>query len=146
MSQILKFDRTPVARLVSCAATFGSAALLFDYMSHGAKEIEALPFAGLFLLFLLPAVVVLLAAVLLVTQRVRRHRVFRTQPVEKAAPAPQPRAAGMVGQWSAQFTALEAGGRWGDLADLLANIAKTHPAEYANWNLGYLRARALVEN
>ena len=52
MSQILKFDRTPVARLVSCAATFGSAALLFDYMSHGAKEIEALPFAGLFLLFL----------------------------------------------------------------------------------------------
>jgi len=52
MPQILKFDRTPVARLVSCAATFGSAALLFDYMSHGAKEIEALPFAGLFVLFL----------------------------------------------------------------------------------------------
>jgi len=50
--QILKFDRTPVARLISCAATFGSAALLFDYMSHGAKEIEALPFAGLFVLFL----------------------------------------------------------------------------------------------
>ena len=52
MPQILKFDRTPVARLVSCAATFGSAALLFDYMSHGAKEIEALPFAGLLVLFL----------------------------------------------------------------------------------------------
>src|SRR5207247_272748 len=52
MSLILKFDRTPVARLVSCAATFGSAALLFDYMSHGAKEIEPLSFAGLFILFL----------------------------------------------------------------------------------------------
>jgi len=52
MPQILKFDRTPVARLVSCAATFGSAALLFDYMSHGAKEIEALPFTGLLVLFL----------------------------------------------------------------------------------------------
>ncbi len=52
MPQILKFDRTPVARLVSCAATFGSAALLFDYMSHGAKEIEVLPFAALSLLFL----------------------------------------------------------------------------------------------
>ncbi len=49
--RILKFDRTPIARLISCAAVFGSAALLFDYMSHGAKEIEFLPFAGLFLLF-----------------------------------------------------------------------------------------------
>jgi hypothetical protein len=50
--RILKFDRTPIARLISCAAVFGSAALLFDYMSHGAEEIEFLPFAGLFLLFL----------------------------------------------------------------------------------------------
>ena len=52
MPEILKFDRTPVARLVSCAATFGSAALIFDYMSHGAKEIEALPMTALVLLFL----------------------------------------------------------------------------------------------
>jgi hypothetical protein len=52
MAEILKFDRTPVARLVSCAATFGSAALVFDYMSHGAKEIEPLSFAGLLVLFL----------------------------------------------------------------------------------------------
>jgi hypothetical protein len=52
MPQILKFDRTPVARLVSCAATFGSAALLFDYMSHGAKEIEPLSMTGLVVLFL----------------------------------------------------------------------------------------------
>ena len=50
--QILKFDRTPVARLISCAAAFGSAALVFDYLSKGEKEIEALPLAGLTLLFL----------------------------------------------------------------------------------------------
>lgn len=52
MARILKFDRTPVARLVSCAATFGSAALVFDYLSHGASEFELLPFTGLLLLFL----------------------------------------------------------------------------------------------
>lgn len=52
MSRILKFDRTPVARLVSCAATFGSAALLFEYLSHGAAEIDALPLSGFILLFL----------------------------------------------------------------------------------------------
>ena len=52
MSQILKFDRTPVARLISCAASFASAALVFDYLSKGEKEIEALPMAGLILLFL----------------------------------------------------------------------------------------------
>ena len=52
MSQILKFDRTPVARLVSCAATFGSLALLFDYLSKGEKEIEALPMTALIVLFL----------------------------------------------------------------------------------------------
>ena len=50
--QILKFDRTPVARLVSCAAAFGSAALVFDYLSKNANEIEVLPFTGLTLLFL----------------------------------------------------------------------------------------------
>ncbi len=50
--RILKFDRTPIARLISCAATFGSAALLFQYMSHGASEMEFFPFAGLLLLFL----------------------------------------------------------------------------------------------
>ena|SRR5438132_10321858 len=49
--RILKFDRTPVARLVSCAATFASAALFFDYLSRGTKEIEPLPIIGLLLLF-----------------------------------------------------------------------------------------------
>jgi hypothetical protein len=52
MSRILKFDRTPVARLISCAASFASAALLFDYLSKGEKEIEALPILALILLFL----------------------------------------------------------------------------------------------
>ncbi len=52
MNGTLRFDRTPVARLVSCAATFGSAALVFDYLSKGAKEFEILPFSALVLLFL----------------------------------------------------------------------------------------------
>jgi hypothetical protein len=52
MSRILKFDRTPVARLISCAASFASAALLFDYLSKGEKEIETLPIVALILLFL----------------------------------------------------------------------------------------------
>jgi hypothetical protein len=52
MSKILRFDRTPVARLISCAASFASAALLFDYLSKGEKEIEAVPFVALILLFL----------------------------------------------------------------------------------------------
>ena len=52
MGEILKFDRTPVARLISCAATFGSAALVFDYLSKGADEIEVFPLTALVLLFL----------------------------------------------------------------------------------------------
>ncbi|HEY8134256.1 MAG TPA: hypothetical protein VII12_20425 [Thermoanaerobaculia bacterium] len=50
--RILKFNRTPVAQLISCAAVFASAALLFQYLSHGVEEIEFFPFAGLILLFL----------------------------------------------------------------------------------------------
>jgi hypothetical protein len=52
MAEILKFDRTPVARLISCAASFASAALVFDYLSKGEKEIEALPMIALVVLFL----------------------------------------------------------------------------------------------
>ncbi len=48
--QILKFNRTPVAQLVSCAAVFGSAALVFQYLSHGLDSVEFLPLAGLLLL------------------------------------------------------------------------------------------------
>ena len=50
--RILKFNRTPVAQLISCAASFGSAALLFQYMSHGWDDVEIFPFAGLILLFI----------------------------------------------------------------------------------------------
>src|ERR1051325_4811510 len=52
MNRILRFDRTPIARLISCAATFASAALVFDYLSHGAKEIEPFTLTVLVLLFL----------------------------------------------------------------------------------------------
>ena len=51
-NHILKFDRTPVARLVSCAAAFGSAALIFNYLAQGLDEIEFFPLLGLLVLFL----------------------------------------------------------------------------------------------
>jgi len=49
--RILKFDRTPVARIISCAAVFGSAALVFRYLAEGWSEVEILPFLGLIALF-----------------------------------------------------------------------------------------------
>jgi len=49
---ILVFDRPPVARIFSCAAAFGSAALVFFYLSKGIEEVEALPMIGFVLLFL----------------------------------------------------------------------------------------------
>ncbi|HYM61750.1 MAG TPA: hypothetical protein VEZ11_12765 [Thermoanaerobaculia bacterium] len=50
--KVLKFDRTPIARLVSCAAAFGSGALFFDYLSQGWAEVEILPLVGLIVLLL----------------------------------------------------------------------------------------------
>ncbi len=47
----LVFDRTPVARLISCAAVFASAALLFQYLARGPGNIRVLPFVGLLTLF-----------------------------------------------------------------------------------------------
>src|SRR6185369_3319473 len=49
---ILKFDRNPVSRLISCAAVFGSAALVFVYLAKSADDIDILAFGGLILLFL----------------------------------------------------------------------------------------------
>ncbi len=47
----LTFERPPVTRLISCAAVFGSAALVFMHIAeHG--RVEALPVAALTLLFL----------------------------------------------------------------------------------------------
>jgi soluble lytic murein transglycosylase len=79
------------------------------------------------------------ATVLIVRQRVRRHRVFRTLPAETIAVPPATLS-------SEQFRVLEESGRWGDLAGILARIEKEQPAEYAKWSLGYLHARALIED
>jgi hypothetical protein len=49
---ILVFERSPVTRLISCAAAFGSAALFFRYLSEHANDPHALPMIGLILLFL----------------------------------------------------------------------------------------------
>lgn len=46
----LVFDRTPTARIFSCAAVFASAALFFQYLSLGPEEVRFLPFVGLILL------------------------------------------------------------------------------------------------
>jgi hypothetical protein len=50
--QILVFDRSPVSRIISCAASFASAALFFTYLAESADDIQALPVIGLILLFL----------------------------------------------------------------------------------------------
>ncbi|HEX9160542.1 MAG TPA: hypothetical protein VF980_02455 [Thermoanaerobaculia bacterium] len=51
-NRILVFDRPPVPRLFSCAASFASAALFFTYLADNADDIRALPIIGLVLLFL----------------------------------------------------------------------------------------------
>ena len=45
----LVFDRTPVARIISCAAICASGALLFDYLSLG-SQMRVVPLIGLLLL------------------------------------------------------------------------------------------------
>ena len=49
---LLVFERPPVARIVSCAAAFGSAAIFFQYLAEHPSDYEALPMIGLVLLFL----------------------------------------------------------------------------------------------
>jgi len=48
----LVFDRPPVSRIISCSATFGSAALFFTYLAENATDPRLLPMIGLVLLFL----------------------------------------------------------------------------------------------
>ena len=48
--KILVFDRTPVARIFSCAAALGAGALFFDYLSLGRDRIHFLPLVGLLIL------------------------------------------------------------------------------------------------
>ncbi|MEO8218904.1 MAG: hypothetical protein ABI718_17655 [Acidobacteriota bacterium] len=45
----LVFDRTPIARILSCAAICAAGALFFDYLSLGSR-VHFLPLTGLFLL------------------------------------------------------------------------------------------------
>lgn len=49
---ILVFERTPIARLVSCAAVFGSAAIFFMYLADYPHDFSFLALSGLGLLFL----------------------------------------------------------------------------------------------
>ncbi|HEX6641256.1 MAG TPA: hypothetical protein VF215_09090 [Thermoanaerobaculia bacterium] len=50
--RILVFERPPVSRIVSCAASFGSAAIFFMYLADHPTDYEALPMIALVLLFL----------------------------------------------------------------------------------------------
>lgn len=50
--QVLAFERPPLPRLISCAAVFGSAALVFSYIAEHPHDFNILPFSGLVLLFL----------------------------------------------------------------------------------------------
>jgi soluble lytic murein transglycosylase-like protein len=84
---------------------------------------------------------VVILAIVAARQRVARHRVFRAAPAETKPPPP---ATG--GDPSARFRQLEAGGRWHELTELLETIRKTRPDDYAQWQLGYLHARALIES
>ncbi|MCU1347420.1 MAG: hypothetical protein JWO56_450 [Acidobacteria bacterium] len=51
-SPTLIFDRTPVARVISCAACFASAALVFHYIAGAQGDIDVSSLVGLILLFL----------------------------------------------------------------------------------------------
>ena len=49
---LLIFERPPVPRIFSCAAAFGSLAIVFMYLSEHPTDYEFLPMAALILLFL----------------------------------------------------------------------------------------------
>jgi hypothetical protein len=49
---VLVFERSPVTRIVSCAATFASASIFFMYLAANPDDYEVLPMIGLILLFL----------------------------------------------------------------------------------------------
>jgi hypothetical protein len=50
--QLLVFERPPVSRIISCAASFGSAAIFFMYLADHPTNYRFLPMFGLILLFL----------------------------------------------------------------------------------------------
>jgi hypothetical protein len=49
---LLVFERPPVPRIISCAASFGSLAIVFMYLAEHPTDYELLPMAALILLFL----------------------------------------------------------------------------------------------
>ena len=49
---LLVFERPPVSRIISCAASFGSAAIFFMYLAEHPYDYRPLPIIGLILLFL----------------------------------------------------------------------------------------------
>ena len=49
--ETLRFDRTPVAKIISCAAVLASASLLFDHFAAGREAIRPLTLFALVLLF-----------------------------------------------------------------------------------------------
>ncbi|MCU1347419.1 MAG: Soluble lytic murein transglycosylase and related regulatory protein [Acidobacteria bacterium] len=85
-------------------------------------------------------VALIVFAVVLSRQRLRRHRVFRLAP---AAKEPVRKVVGIppVEEWTARFQHLPAD----DLAELLEEIEAKQPDLYAKWQLGYLHARTLLE-
>lgn len=98
------------------------------------------------LLISLAATLVLLLVVVGVVvsrRRLQRRQVFRAVPV--ARPETVTAELKPIEQWSAQFRNLEITGRWRELHELLGRIAQAHPREFAQWHLGYLDARALIE-
>lgn len=84
-------------------------------------------------------IVVVVVGLVLSRQRPQRHRVFRIAPPETRAQAP----AGIppVEQWSETFERLPPK----ELSQLLDQIAAKHADLYAKYSLGYLHARALLE-
>ncbi|HET7433571.1 MAG TPA: lytic transglycosylase domain-containing protein [Thermoanaerobaculia bacterium] len=99
------------------------------------KKRVVIPIAALAVILIL-----VIAAVIATRQRVQRHRTFRAPAGEVKPEAP--RDVPPVEQWSATFAVLAPD----DLADLLERISQKHPDLYAKWSLGYLHARALIEN
>lgn len=86
-------------------------------------------------------VALIVFAVVLSRQRLRRHRVFRLAPAAKEPARKAATGIPPVDQWSADFQRLPPR----DLAELLGQLETKQPDLYARWQLGYLHARTLLE-
>lgn len=91
------------------------------------------------------AAVLILGLTLIATfalrERVRRQRVFRPSGSEEK-PAPPRRGVPPVEHWSAAFRTTPAD----ELVEMLEEIERKHPDHYRRWSLGYLHARALIDD